>query len=319
MPDAPWTGRHFLHGAVFNGQMWVIGGLTTDNDASVTQFHGDVWSTGNGSSWTNPLTTADSVSLYFGTRYGHRVLSLGTTLYLIGGNSGGLRNDVWASTDGAVWQNILPSQNPGPTQFSRRMDFGAQTFNGALWVMGGWDGVSRNDVWNSTDGITWNQVLANGPSGPTHYEGRWGHATVVHNNLLWILGGASGPPAPPPTSFAYADVWNSPDGITWTKVFDGRLDTVGNYDDSFGAPYYHQAVSTNGRIHLTGGWEWPLWGPTRTSGTTPDGADWTYDPNTPFERRFYHLSLSFQNSTWIMGGMNNIGGRTYFRDVWRSP
>jgi leucine-zipper-like transcriptional regulator 1 len=299
----------------------VVGGLSTNNDASVTQFYGDVWSTGNGSSWTNTLTTSNSTASYFGTRYGHRVLSLGTTLYLIGGNRAGVRNDVWASTNGSAWTNILTNQNPSPTQFSRRMDFGAVTFNGALWVIGGSTGasISLNDVWTSTDGIVWNQVLANGAAGPTHFEGRWGHATLVHNNLLWIIGGADGYPAPSTSSYGYSDVWNSPDGVTWTKVFDGRQDLVGNFDDSFGAPYYHQAVSNAGRIWLTCGWEWPLWGPTRTVGSTPDGADWTYDPNAPFAQRFYHLSLTFQNSVWIMGGMNNLGARTYFRDVWRSP
>lgn len=311
--DAPWAGRHFLHGTVFNNQMWVIGGLSTNNDASVTQFYGDVWSSPNGSSWTNTLTTSNSISNYFGRRYGHRVLSLGTTLYLIGGHSGSVRNDVWASTDGAVWTNILPDQTPSATQFSKRMDFGAEVYNGAMWVIGGYatSDNDANDVWTSTNGIVWTQVLANtNAPGPNQFDGRWGHSTAVHNGLLWVIGGASGPPAASPVSDGKSDVWSSPDGVTWTQVYPGY---------AFGAIYYHQTVANAGLIWMTCGWKWPTWGPQKYAGNSPNGINWTFTNDVPFPGRFYHLSLAFQNSVWIMGGMNNIGARTYYRDVWRSP
>jgi len=309
--DAPWAGRHFLSGTVFNSRMWVIGGLSTNNDASVTQYYDDVWSTGNGSSWTRALDNAP-----FGPiRYGHRVLSFNGQMYLIGGASGSVKNDVWSSADGVTWTNILADSNATATHFSRRMDFGAEVFNGAMWVIGGYGSGAGNDVWNSTDGITWNQVLANGPASPTRFPGRWGHSTVVHNNLLWVIGGGTGPASGP--TGAYTDVWNSPDGVTWTKVFDDPMDWP-QYDDRFGAIYYHQTVANNGRIWLTCGWKFTMSLPIAQIGSTADGVDWTYYVN-PIEPRFYHLSLPFQGSVWIMGGMSNIGGRTYFRDVWRSP
>ncbi len=130
--------------------------------------------------------------------------------------------------------------------------------------------------------------------------------------------GASGPGAPQPASFGYADVWSSPDGATWTQVFDGRKDQANNYKNSFDTLYYLQTVENAGRIWLTCGWNWPMTGPTKTVGSSQDGATWTYY-EVPFPQRFYHLSLSFGGSVWVMGGMDNKGARTFYHDVWRSP
>ena len=308
--DAPWEARHFLSGTVFANSMWVIGGLSCTPDAAVTTYYGDVWTSSNGANWSQTLSTGNSP---FGSRYGHRVLSLNGKMFLIGGKSAGnLKNDVWSSTDGVTWTNILPNAiTPGPGQFTHRMDFGAQVFNNLLWIIGGFDGNDRNDVWNSPDGITWTQVLANGTSTPTHFHGRWGHSTAVFNNLLWVVGGASGINSTLPPTQGYSDVWTSPDGVTWTKVYAGT---------SYSPIYYHQTVVNNNLIWLTCGWGWPYWGPRSLFGTSPDGINWSYS-NPSILPRFYHLSLSFDGSAWVMGGLGQDspdGTKNFYSDVWRS-
>src|SRR5258708_12752657 len=108
-------------------------------------------------------------------------------MWLIGGNQSTVfKNDVWNSSDGVSWTQVLSATPTGNVnQFSPREDFGALVFNNSMWVIGGWDGGSKNDVWNSIDGITWNRVSNGG------FPARWGFATVVFNNLIWIFDGAA--------------------------------------------------------------------------------------------------------------------------------
>lgn len=298
---APFAGRYGLTGTVFNNSMWIIGGAASDASASVTYWYGDVWSSGNGSSWTQATSGAS-----FGGRYGSEVLTYNGKMWLIGGNqSNALKNDVWNSSDGVNWTQVLANGPAGPTQFSTREDFGAVVFNNLMWVIGGAPGP-LNDVWSSPDGITWTNVLANGPANVNHFDPRWGFAITVHNNRIWILGGAKETPRP---TNAFSDVWSSPDGINWTRVSNLN---------SFGTTYYHEAVTNNGEIWLTGGVNLP-WGPRNTILDTPDGINWNYVTSSPYPPRFFHQSLSFNNKVWIIGGMDNILTRTYYNDVWHGP
>jgi len=67
-------------------------------------------------------------------------------------------------------------------------------------VMGGYDGSRKNDVWWSTDGITWTQATAS-----AGWSGRHGHTSVVYDGKMWVMGGTDG---------SYKrDVWRSTDGI----------------------------------------------------------------------------------------------------------
>ena len=294
---APFSPRYGLSGTVFGGQMWVVGGAASDASASVTYWYGDVWSSSNGSSWTQATASAP-----FGGRYGSQVLSYNGLLWMIGGNqTNALKNDVWSSPDGANWTQVLVNQPGGTaTHFSPREDFGAIVFNGAMWVIGGWSGTTKNDVWTSTDGITWTQVATTGG-----LTGRWGFMMTVYNNRLWIMGGATGGPNP---TGGHSDVWSSPDGAAWTMV--SNLNNFGNL-------FYSQATVLNNQILLTAGEEF-TWGPRDYLKSSSDGITWAFgDPMFP--SRFYHLGLNFNNQTWVIGGMNNITTRTYYNDVWHSP
>src|SRR5437773_2182877 len=50
-----------------------------------------------------------------------------------------------------------------PTKFSPRAQAQLIAFNGRLWVIGGYDGQLRKDVWSWADGSTWKHVLAIAP------------------------------------------------------------------------------------------------------------------------------------------------------------
>jgi hypothetical protein len=62
-------------------------------------------------------------------------------------------------------------------------------FEGKLILMGGYDNTSAwyNDVWSSSDGVTWTQVIASAAFSPRAF-----HSAVVYNNRIWITGGFDG-------------------------------------------------------------------------------------------------------------------------------
>jgi leucine-zipper-like transcriptional regulator 1 len=87
--------------------------------------------------------------------------------------------------------------------FSARAEHAAVVFNGKLWVIGGYDINSmKNDVWCSTDGVTWNQATAAAAFTP-----RTQTQALVLNNQLCIVAGNDGGRA--------HDMWCSPDGVQW--------------------------------------------------------------------------------------------------------
>ncbi|HXL72116.1 MAG TPA: hypothetical protein VN963_00695 [bacterium] len=323
--QAPWTARYGLSGAVFNNNMWVIGGASGSNpstvsgmiNAGVTQFYGDVWKSSDGKSW---IQTAQPG---FQGLYGGQAVSFNGNLYFIGGNNNGtLMNDVWSSPDGVTWTQIL-ADNPaiqsnvvGGTQFCAREDFSLVVFNNLMWVIGGTPNPSNttsiglNDVWNSHDGITWTQVLTNSPNitiatATTQPPARWGAAAVSFNGNFYLTCGHSSGMG---LNTIDADIWSSPNGTVWTLV-----------SNSFVNVYYHQVVVNNNAMWFTCGYAPWEGGPFNGVNSTDNGTSWTNAGTVLFPGRFGHLSLSFNNQVWIMGGCNNTDSLTYFNDVWHSP
>jgi hypothetical protein len=293
--NAPWVGRYGLSGTVFGNSMWIVGGAAGDPAGSVTYWYGDVWSSGNGSSWSKATDCGP-----FGERFGSQVLSFNNQLWLIGGNNKGkLKNDVWSSSNGVSWS--AATTNAG---FSPREDFGAVVYMGKMWVVGGvaTDGV-KSDVWNSSDGATWNLVSNKG------FPSRWGFAMTTFNGL-WISGGVAIAPRPIQVSDIYRDVWTSTDGNTWTQL--------SAEDFSASNSYFHQVVVNNNQLWRTDGYY--NGNLVRLIANSPDGITWTRDTGQLFLPRCGHLSLSYNNQVWVIGGINNYGGSlTCFNDVWHSP
>jgi hypothetical protein len=298
------NGRYGLAGAVFNNQMWALGGAS----GPVTTYYSDVYSSNNGSNWTKVNPNAP-----FGGRYGSQVLSYNGLLWLIGGNNGGtLKNDVWNSPDGANWTEVLASTTTGSaTQFTPREDFGVLVYNNAMWVIGGFSpGISNNDVWTSTNGTTWTKVLANGGSSLNQFAGRWGLSTTVYNNAMWVMTGASSTTSDTDPTLVYSDVWTSTTGSSWTRVSQANI---------FDAIYYSQAAVLDNEMWLTGGYL-ANWGSRNIADTSSTGANWTPGFGQ-FPFRFYHLSLVYKNNLWVIAGCNNVCQSTncavtYLNDVW---
>jgi hypothetical protein len=52
-----------------------------------------------------------------------------------------------------------------------------------LWVLEGFSGANRNDVWHSADGVAWHEVHK------TPWAARHAASVFVHDGSLWMVAG----------------------------------------------------------------------------------------------------------------------------------
>jgi hypothetical protein len=256
-----------------------------------------------GASWYNATSAAA-----FGVRTRHTSAVFdgggGERVWVISGYaplSATYYNDTWSSADGVTW-------TPGAADagFLARAGHSSSVFQDRLWIIGGFglDGDSNplyfSDIWNSTDGISWE--LAE-PAPPFSY--RLDHASAVFDGKLWVIGGFDN------SYVAYNDTWSSPDGISWTQeipaaelfqprsgqstaVFNGRLWVIGGtgYDGDWGLAYFNDCWNS------TDGVTWEL--ATGSAGFSP---------------RYGHSSLVYDGKIWVIGGTDDA---STFNDTWYS-
>ncbi|MFH1257167.1 MAG: PKD domain-containing protein [Candidatus Diapherotrites archaeon] len=135
-----------------------------------------------------------------------------------------------------------------------------------------------------------------------------GHAAVVFNGKMWVLGGSSAAGGP------YSnDVWSSVDGITWAK---STITSPSMWD----ARTSHTAIVYDNKIWVMGGWHGPnddrsdVW-------YSIDGSFWTRaTQNAPWGERSGHAAVVFDGKMWVLGGteVSASGTVTYFNDAWWS-
>ena len=278
---APSGGRAGLRVVELGDSLFVMGGRTPRNSPipGDSDLWGDVWrSDDGGATWTNvvPNGQAWPARAYF------QAVTMGDAMYVMGGQNFAFPastffNDVWRSTDGASWQELTPA-----APWQGRAGLMAASLNGALYVFGGSTnddtavvgpaGPTRiyfNDVWRSTDGVTWEETTSAAPWSP-----RAGGAVVVRDGELYLLGGEKGfvcSPQPNCVPPYFNDVWKTSDGVNWVQVTPA-------------APWSprpgHQCELLEGTIVCFGGFgqtENPvdMW-------TSQDGATWEKLPQAPW-------------------------------------
>jgi hypothetical protein len=151
-------------------------------------------------------------SVPFGTRIGAGFVVHGEKLLLIGGSlidssniSRGAQNDVWSSGDGSHWERICAS-----APFAPRTDFGVASFDGKVWVVGGYITTNTiNDVWCSEDGAQWQNIAAHAA-----FSARSNAPLVCYHGRLWLFGGES------TNESSGNEVWSTLDGGQWR--FEGK-------------------------------------------------------------------------------------------------
>ena len=214
-------------------------------------------------------------------------------IFVLGGASNGLRNDVWSSADGESWrQDKANNNNVGWTQ---RQLHQAVAHNGRLYVMGGADGGKRKDVWWSVDGANWQQEA------DAAWTGREIHQAVSYKGRIYVLGGqVSG-------GSKRNDVWSSADGVTWRR--DKANNTTG-----WTARDRHQAVVHNGRLYVLGGQVSDGGGGRNDVWSSANGSSWRFEGDADWDARYFHQAVSHAGRLYVLGGSDgNVKS-----DVWSS-
>ncbi|MBN2308355.1 MAG: hypothetical protein JXR94_05255 [Candidatus Hydrogenedentes bacterium] len=224
-------------------------------------------------------------------------------------------NEVWSSTDGAVWTLEKPNTftnaafNPA-SDWEGRHTAGYVLHQDKMWIVGGdpLQGHYQNDVWNSDDGKTWQRVTEAVPWGP-----RALHYTVAFRGRIWVMGGQTTPQFAPADERFYDDIWNSEDGVHWTKI-----EPVGPHWPARGM--IGGGCVFQDRIWILGGGTYDTPGTPERSfyndvWSSPDGIHWEcHVEHAPWHPRQYHDVAVFDGRLWIMEGWNKANRN----DVWHS-
>lgn len=188
---------------------------------------------------------------------------------------------------------------------------GLLVFQDKMWLLGGWNpfvedwlpGYTCNEVWNSEDGDEWTYV------GDAPWQGRHTAGWLVHDDMIWIIGGDWN------SGVQQMDVWNSNDGINWNQVLDTlpmdvrmthMVASLGNEMIFFGGQTLTFLDFVGGNVYND------VWSST-------DGNDWTqltsdagWHPRGQIEGNFVR-----NDTLWLIGG-GTYDARHMYSDVWNT-
>lgn len=180
--------------------------------------------------------------------------------------------------------------------------------NGALYILGGWDGGSTlyNDVLRSRDGITWEVVTSSAPWQPRTFL-----RAMSFRGYIYLIGGFLY--APPDN--VLGDVWRSKDGAAWERV---TADAPWEDREHYGAEVLGD------RLYLYGGvtYEDPEPGAWLRAfsdvWSTADGVNWRRETaSAPWGPRRGFGSAVLDGQLWVFGGVDSYN--VPYNDVWSSP
>ncbi len=261
----------------------------------------------------------------FAVRDGAGALVYKNKLWLLGGWNPGdkkhfpriCNNEVWNSTDGLHWnlikQNTYDKNYDPLKDWEGRHTAGYVVYKDQMWIVGGDanQGHYQNDVWNSSDGKSWNRLSPK----DVPWAPRALHYTLAFKDKIWVIGGQTMPAFGPAKEIFYRDLWNTTDGIQWKKVEPKE-------------PYWSARGMIGGNVVFKDRM-WILGGGTYDTPTTPkrnyyndvwssaDGINWKqHTKAAPWYPRQYHDVAVFDGRMWVMEGYNAKGGNR--NDVWHS-
>lgn len=205
--NAPWLHSDLAMSVAFGDRMWMMGGWYKGRLPGHSASN-QVWSSADGVKWDQATTAAAwTPRLAAGlVVLRNRVWLLGGTENYYFGDDKSLKNDVWSSADGKAWKLEVASAGWSPRAYHQ-----AVVLNDRIYVLGGGNYVpayhAKNDVWSSSDGVTWIRETECAP-----WEPRLWFSATVYRGRMWVLGGWS------KEKDNFGDVWHSADGKNWQRL-----------------------------------------------------------------------------------------------------
>lgn len=182
--------------SVFDGKMWVIGGV--DNSGASL---GDIWYTSDGENWIQATTTGAFVNVEY-----HNTLVFNNKMFVIASYG------IWSTNNGFDW--VQESTNP--FSWNLLMNSTAVVYNNAIYAMGGNIYGSpdvTNKIFKSLDGSTWQEVTP-----IENFTPRKNHTAVVYDGKIWILAGMT----IDESGAVFSDeIWYSDDPDQFWYLYDG--------------------------------------------------------------------------------------------------
>jgi len=168
------------------GALYVIGGRNTAQQFN-TIYYAAINNDGTIGAWQTSTVTLLS------TLWGHSAVYLNGMIYIAGGSSGSLEN----SASSAVYYLKLKADNSiatvmtGTSLPAERNMNGMVTYNGKLYIMGGYDnsGTKMNTVYYATPDV--NGATGSWTEGAPLPVPLSNHAVIVSNGLVMVLAGAT--------------------------------------------------------------------------------------------------------------------------------
>jgi hypothetical protein len=256
----------------------------------------EIWNSSDATAWS------EASSAPWEERHSFGAVQLGSKLFVLGGDAqqGHYQPDVWSTSDTVNWQLVAPN-----VPWGQRILHYSVAYQNALWVMGGQtlpEFVNQvqpvtyyNDVWRSTDGITWSLVTQHAP-----WAARGaicGH--IVFQNEMWLVGGGTYDTVDVPYRTLYADAWSSSDGVSWKK----------HADPPWFPRQYHSATVFDGKLFILGGYTWEISSNLTEVWYTADGENWYELKNSPWNERHAASVAATPDALYI-----GAGG---WSDMWR--
>ncbi|KKU87357.1 MAG: hypothetical protein UY17_C0020G0003 [Candidatus Beckwithbacteria bacterium GW2011_GWC2_47_9] len=298
--STPWTARDSHAATVFQGKIWLTGGLNA-NDVTIragrveyekAQYFNDIWYSEDGAHWKRVVEHAP-----WPPRRSQQLVVFKGKLWLVGGwgPKDGYAKEIWTSGDGLSWQKIIPGGGLPEIEGHQLI-----VFKDKLWLFGGVRYTDRklvNEVWYTDDGLNWTLAVKNAP-----WPGRWDHTVTEFKGVLWLAGGMD------LADNEFNDVWRSEDGFHWERVtgeapWSARQGHV--------ALVYREYLWVIGQLNDT-----PAKGKNDVW-FSQDGYEWKKTIRDPvWLGREDHEALVFKDAIWVFGGMTSDW--KWSNEVWRS-
>ena len=271
--------RCLFPAVVFQDLVWVLGGQGAHNLS-------DIWTSSDGiTSWTAVVPTTP-----YTARFGHQAIVYDGQMYILAGiSSAGVTNDVFASSDGLIWNQL---QVP---EWAARHSAGVYVFNGKLFVTSGAGGHSDVcDVWSfSSASGSWAQETSCAAFGVREAFG-----VAVLKSQVWVFGGRVWP-----GDQVLNDLWNSYDGIVFSQatMAGSALPAVRSS---------HRMVVHINSLWIVGG-DLTVPGQDATyyddAFSSCDGDAWQREPSMPTPGRSAFGAVSFKGNLIVLQG-RTFGG-----------